>query len=649
LSSERGSIRILYLEDNPLDADLVQSILGSSKFDCLVVRANDRGSFERALSAGGYDLILSDYALPGFDGAGALALAQRVCPDVPFIFVSGSIGEERALETLRSGATDYLLKDRLSRLPSAVSRALEEAADRRRRREAEQQLEAERRRLKIVLETVEAGIIACDAQGQPTLFNRTARDLYGLPADGAPPAEPAAGPFYQPDGKTPLPPEQVPLSRALRGETVRNVELVIAPDGRAHTVLASGQPIVDAEGHNLGAVVLLQDISERKRSEEELRRQREVLHQSEKLASMGTLLASVAHELNNPLSIVVGQAGLLSRVAGPGPLAQRAEKIERAAERCARIVANFLALARQRPPERRRVQLNAVVQEAVELLTYAIRTDSIELCLQLARDLPPLFADAHQLHQVIVNLVTNAQHALRGATPPRCITLATSFRSGRLVLEVADTGAGIPLELQPRVFEPFFTTKAPGEGTGLGLPLCKGIIEEHGGSIELQSGVGCGALFRIVLPVQQAETAPRTAPPAVYAQRAEARSILIVDDEADVAELLAELLRECGHDVDIAKGGLAGFERLAHHGGYDLIITDMKMPDLDGPGLYQQALRLNPELGSRFLFITGDGFSGQTQRFLAEAGAPSLNKPFESQHALSVIDAALARKRRVAL
>jgi C4-dicarboxylate-specific signal transduction histidine kinase len=234
---------------------------------------------------------------------------------------------------------------------------------------------------------------------------------------------------------------------------------------------------------------LRREMAERQQAEAQLRQQQEMLFQHEKLAAMGSLLADVAHELHNPLSIVMMQADLLREELQNGPLTEQAQVITQSAERCARIVRNFLTLARQHPPERRWVDLNHVVHEAVELLAYTLRVDTVEVALQLAPDLPMCAADPHQLHQVVINLITNAHQALREVPPPRRLTFTTCTDPARthIVLEVADTGPGIPPELQGRIFEPFFTTKPSGVGTGLGLPLCRGIVEGHGGTICVQS------------------------------------------------------------------------------------------------------------------------------------------------------------------
>jgi two-component system NtrC family sensor kinase len=373
----------------------------------------------------------------------------------------------------------------------------------------------------------------------------------------------------------------------------------------------------------------LRDISSRKRAEETLQRQQETLYQSEKLAAMGALLAGVAHELNNPLAVVLGQAELLRQQTEGSPLAARAARISRASERCARIVKNFLALARQHPPERQTVRLNPIVREAVELLAYPLRVDDVEVVCNLADDLPPLWADPNQLHQVVVNLLTNARDALHTAPPPRRLTLTTGLDALRqhLMLEVADTGPGIPPELQGRIFEPFYTTKPVGQGTGLGLSLCYGIIQEHGGTLQVESAPGQGARFIIELPAEYpAETHPEPQSQEIRSHDPGKR-ILVVDDEPEVAAILADILAIDGHQVDTAGNGARALACL-QAGAYDLILSDLRMPELDGPGLYRELERSHPTLLRRMLFLTGDTLSPELQAFVEQTGARTVNKPF---------------------
>ncbi|HET9314270.1 MAG TPA: response regulator [Vicinamibacteria bacterium] len=354
------------------------------------------------------------------------------------------------------------------------------------------------------------------------------------------------------------------------------------------------------------------------------------LLQMEKLSAMGQLLAGVAHELNNPLAVISGQTQLLRLSGQVGPMASRLEKIAKAAERSVRIVRNFLALARERPPERTGVDLNTVAREAVELLAYELRTDNVEVLWDLAADLPLLSADPHQLHQVVVNLAANAHQAMLGVRGPHTLRLSTAALADRpwVRLEVADTGGGIPAEHLSRIFEPFFTTKPPGKGTGLGLSLSYSIVQEHEGTIQVQSEPGVGTKFVIELPVGTPPSRPRSEAPAVPATATGGpKRILVVDDERDVAMLLADLLQADGHEVETAANGAVALEMLARR-PYDAILSDTKMPVMDGQGFFSQLERRHPALCRRIAFLTGDVLSADKRTFLAETGAPMLMKPF---------------------
>jgi PAS domain S-box-containing protein len=377
---------------------------------------------------------------------------------------------------------------------------------------------------------------------------------------------------------------------------------------------------------------------ERGQAAEQVQRQQEVLLQQEKLAAMSTMLASVAHELNNPLTSIVLQAELLREDLRDGPLAEPATEITQAAARCERLVRQFLTLARQHPPERTVVALNTLVAETVELLAYPLQVDNVAVHLHLDDQVPPLWGDPHQLQQVLINLLTNAQQALRAAPGAREIICTTQYDPAqhRITLTVADTGPGIPAALHARIFEPFFTTKPPGVGTGLGLPLCRGIVEAHGGVLGVASEVGHGTTFRITLPVG-AVPAPTADPTgAVEGAARLGRTILIVEDEVILATGLARVLRRDGHTVDMAANGRLALAKLDER-AYDLILCDVRMPELDGPTLYRLLERQQPHLCSRVIFLTGDTLEPATQAFLEQSGAPCLTKPFPIAEARRII------------
>ena len=415
-------------------------------------------------------------------------------------------------------------------------------------------------------------------------------------------------------------------------------------DGSWRILEAIGKNMLD---HPMLAGVLInsRDVTERRRIEDELARQRAAHIQSDKLADMGTLLAGVAHELNNPLTVVTGYSSILRETLGDGPFRERLDRIVNAAERCVRIVRNFLALARQHPPERQRVRPNQIVREAVELLAYPLRVDNVEVRLELADDLPTLWADPHQLHQVVVNLITNAHHAMHGSTSPRRLTIRTRFTAAdsRVSLAVGDTGPGIPPEILGRIFEPFFTTKPMGQGTGLGLPLCQGIVEGHGGTLRVDSKPGEGAVVTIELPVVAAPAGDAKEAAVVARALPPGSRILVVDDEPDVAGVLTDLLKAEHEQVETASDGRAALERL-EQAEYDLILCDVRMPGLDGPDLYRSLSLTHPELLSRFVFLTGDTLNPESREFVQQTGAPCLSKPFDFDEVYRVIGRALRNR-----
>jgi signal transduction histidine kinase/CheY-like chemotaxis protein len=368
-------------------------------------------------------------------------------------------------------------------------------------------------------------------------------------------------------------------------------------------------------------------------------RMQEALFQQEKLAALGTLLANVAHELNNPLSVATMQIDILQEEGNSGAWTENLETLRQAVERCQNVVQSFLALARQQTPTRQVVALQAVIDDVLVLLGHALDVDGITVERYLADDLPKLWADPHQLHHVVANLLTNAHHALRQAAPPRRLRLTMAVHADRsqVILEVSDSGPGVPEDVQYRVFEPFFTTKPQGVGTGLGLPLCRNIVEGHGGTIRLASQPGHGTTVSVILPAATSEIRLPEAPPEpsepVQTRRA---TILLINDEPSVQRALRQLLQRSGHDITTATNGREGLAALEGR-SYEVILCDMHMPTLDGPGFYRELEHCHPHLVSRLIFLTGDVLSPEAQAFFAQINRPRLIKPFKAQEVRRVI------------
>lgn len=374
-------------------------------------------------------------------------------------------------------------------------------------------------------------------------------------------------------------------------------------------------------------VSVVRDMTDQMAVEEEMARQRESLHQREKLSALGEVLAGVAHELNNPLSVVVGQALMLKETATQPKNIERARKISEAADRCARIVKTFLAMARQQPAESLPVDINEVVESAMEVTGYSLRSADIDIILKLALDLPPVLGDASQLGQVVTNLLLNAQQALEEVSSRRRVEVSTEFdkQDRRVNITIRDNGPGIPADLKARIFEPLFTTKGEGSGTGIGLALCNRIVEVHGGKIKLDSREGYGARFVIRLP---ASTLTSRAPEDVEEARNSDHPlrVLVIDDEEDVADLLAEILELSGYEV-MAAGSGADALRLIEHEDFDVVLSDVRMPHLDGPALYNILRERKPDLADRLAFVTGDTMSPKARRFLESTDRPYIEKP----------------------
>lgn len=378
----------------------------------------------------------------------------------------------------------------------------------------------------------------------------------------------------------------------------------------------------------VGALV---DLTQTRRAEAEIERQREALHQSEKMAALGSLLAGVSHELNNPLAIVVGQASLLEAGASDPKTVERARRIAAAADRCARIVRTFLAMARRKAPERAPLAIGVAIDATLDLLGYLLRSAGIEVIRDIPPDLPKVMGDVDQLSQVISNLVVNAQQALAGRPSPRRLRVAARFvaQDARVRIEVADSGPGVPPEIRERVFEPFFTTKPEGVGTGVGLSVCRGIVESHDGRISVSVAPEGGALFVVDLPAGSAasiefgeDTGASELPRRVM------RRMLVVDDEPGIAATLAEILQDTGARVDIAHDGRQALA-LIEQQRYDAIFSDLRMPEMDGPALYREIITRHPELARRFAFVTGDTLGGGLTGELASTGVPLVDKPFQ--------------------
>jgi two-component system NtrC family sensor kinase len=551
---------------------------------------------------GTHALELSKPLAPGSHG---LRVETEACCKNGRVFPA----ELTLVETLSSGRRAY----------TAVLRDLSRQA-------IQKELEATRRRLELAVEAANLGIWTFRPAGRTFWFSRRSREMYGLD-DDAPLDERTFRRLMHPDDWERV---ATPINAGFANGSVEVDYRIIRPDGELRWIYALGAPVRDDSGRAEEVIGIHIDITERRRAQEELARSRDALLQSERLAAMGGLLAGVSHELNNPLAAIVGQAEMLEEDGAGTPFEERARKISSAAARCARIVGTFLAMARQREAQRAPIDINEVISSALEITEYSLRTSGIAVRVIYGTRLPPVDGDRDQLHQVLVNLIVNAQQAMeKGETFEKILTVRASVsHSGQVLVDVCDTGPGIAEELQARVFEPFFTTKRQGGGTGIGLSFSQGIVEAHGGRLTVEPSRN-GAHLRIHLPsafeagTVSAPLAPEAPPPPAPSRR----RLLLVEDEPDVADTLRELIEREGFDVTIACNGAEAIVAL-DRGEYQLVVSDLRMPTLGGPELYARLCEVRPDLVRAMAFVTGDTIGDNMSEFLSSCDRPLLEKPF---------------------
>jgi two-component system cell cycle sensor histidine kinase/response regulator CckA len=496
-------MRILHVEDNPIDAELVGALLTAAFPGCSIAVVETRESFIAALVAGAApDLIISDGSLPAFDGFSALDIVREHAPGIPFIFLSGTIGEGRAIATIHAGAYDYVLKDNMARLPTVIRRALGDFALRRRNKDDERRLIE----LAGIIERSTEAIVVTDMEGRITLWNDGAARLYGLHTADA----------LGRRSEEIFPDTELVHVRAAREATLEGGdwqrELSIdTRDGRKIIVDLRMSLVRDDAGRPVARLSIATDITEKKQREEQLLR-------TQRLECLGLLAAGIAHDLNNVLAPVLMSAPLLRVRATAFEDLQVLDHIERSAERGTALVRQILGFVQGVSGGRRLTQVKHLLNDVVHFI-HASFPRSIIVDERVGANLWPIQADPTQVHQILLNLAVNARDAMLpgGGTlllSAKNLVLVESearkidgAKSGDfLVVGVGDTGTGMTPEVLARIWEPFFTTKGAGMGTGLGLSTVRGIAEAHGGFVTVDTRVGRGTTFRVFLPA--AKTTP---------------------------------------------------------------------------------------------------------------------------------------------
>jgi len=668
-------VSILLLEDNDLDAELMTFQLREALPDTITHRVSDRESFEAALAAGDIELIVSDFSLPTFDGLSALKLARIQAPHIPFIIVSGVVGEELAIAALKEGAIDYVMKQRLERLGAAAQRALAEAEGRRERKRIEDALRDSEARFRVMADSAPALIWTTDEKAAVTFANHHFEHIFGI----------APGEMLESGWRRVMHADDVEafsakFRQAMAERTRFEFEVrVYDRDGAIRWLKCDGAPRFDGSQQLLGYTGVNIDITETKTtrdalehmvalrtaelsdSNKRLRQEfnqrvdadnarvvaEDQLRQAQKMEVFGQLTGGVAHDFNNLLTVILGNVETLERrlssmagATGDERIVKALQHAKQGAQRAAALTERLLAFARRQPLRPRQIDPNQLVQGMSELL-FRTLGEQIEIYTDLAPSVWFTRADPHLLENALLNLAVNARDAMiaggrlsittsnaeiaRDGTPP-----FKGIDAGQYVLlSIADTGTGMPPEIIDKVFEPFFTTKDIGSGTGLGLSQVYGFVKQSGGHIDLHSELGQGTRIDIYLPRLEgvdvaAPVQPDTDPSVLIAK---GETILVVEDDEGVRAHSTAILRDLGYDVIEAADGHAALAIIQSAQRISLMFTDVGLPRaMNGRELAEAAHAVRPELP--VLFTSGYAEGPVTRGGRLEAGVELLSKPF---------------------
>jgi PAS domain S-box-containing protein len=623
-------LRILHLEDDPLDRRMVQQAFADQKVEVQFTDVDNEADFIGALSRASFDLILSDKSLGGFDGLTALHYVRAMYPNLPFVFVSGSMGEEMAIETMRSGATDYVLKNRLIRLVPAVMRAIREAEFAAKNREVEEQ----NREQAALLNVSQDAIFMIDVQDHILFWNKTAERLYGWNA--------TAVIGHEAPGLLPTDPvKYLEAKQEVLKKGTWAGELVALNRAGSKLIVESRWTLVrDEAGDPKRILITDTDITEKKAVEARFLR-------SQRMDSIGALAGGIAHDLNNALAPVIMSAELLKDDPDEAVRHKFLDIIHANAQRATGLVKQILSFARGTGGPREPLQLGPLIGEMKKMIQETF-PKSIELSVKIpSKELRIIEADLTEIHQVLLNLCVNARDAMpqggKLTISAENLHIEKGFTvekvaSGPYVkISVADTGTGIPVDVLPRIFEPFFTTKEGDKGTGLGLATVCGIVKHHGGFMDVQTEVGKGTEFRVYLPALVSAAAAevplkKEEPPAGHGEL-----ILLIDDEETLLELTKTMLESSGYRVVTAQNGVQGIAQFQQRrNDIRLVVTDTDMPKLDGIGAIRAIKTLSPDIP--VIVASGSVRNPASFAGIDSTRLKNLSKPYSIGQLLVAID-----------
>jgi two-component system, cell cycle sensor histidine kinase and response regulator CckA len=620
-------LRVLIVEDCEDDALLLVRYLQRGGYDPTWVRVDTAAAMRSALDEQTWDIVISDYRMPCFSAFAALNMLKEMRFDLPFIIVSGAIGEETAAGAMKAGAHDYIMKDNVKRLIPAIERELREAEVRRERARAERALRESEGRYRSLVENLHMGVTLIDRDHTIVMTNAARCRTAGFPA-----AELIGRRCYDALEKNASVCPNCPSVRAMAtGEPAETEREILGSDGVVRTARIRAFAVIGADGAVTGCIEVLEDVTERKQMEHQLR-------QAAQLEAIGRLAGGVAHDFNNLLTAILGYSNmLLQQLPEESLYRDKVLQIGYAAEHAAGLTRQLLAFSRRQERDSKILELNTVVIGFEKILRRLVGED-IELWSSYDPALVPVRADAGQIGQILLNLVVNARDAMPngGRLTIRTENVARDDPSANLtsatprpyvMLSVEDTGVGMDEDTQSRVFDPFFTTKAEGKGTGLGLSTVNRIVREHAGYITVKSTPGRGTSFGIYLPgvEEHAETAPEPAVPRPLSRGSE--TLLVVEDEGIVRRVACEVLELLGYRVlDAANAADALSISRSYKGPLDLLVTDVVMPGMGGERLFRRLSQERQE--TRVLFVSGYSEQSFVSRGILAPGSNFLAKPF---------------------
>jgi two-component system cell cycle sensor histidine kinase/response regulator CckA len=626
-------VRVLIVEDSEDDVQLLLRQLRRGGFDPQWTRVDSPEGLASALAGQAWDVVICDYSMPHLDAPRALEIVQGSGRDIPFIIVSGKIGEDTAVAAMKAGAHDYVMKDRLDRLPAAVEREVREAAVRRDHERARAALRESEERYRAIVDQAADGIFIMDLEGRILEVNDAFARSHGYTTGEL--REIGLGGIDVDAASTPD-----RMRRVLAGERLTfEVEHWRKDMSRIHLEVTAS--LAEFAGKHC-IMAFHRDITERKQLEVNRRQLEEQLRASQKMEAIGILAGGIAHDFNNLLSVILSYTGIvLNAVREEDPLRNDLVEVKKSAERAAALTQQLLAFGRKQVLQPVPLSFNMVAEGCARMLLRILGED-IDFRMALAPDLGVALADPGQMEQVLMNLVLNARDAMpRGGK----LTIETSnaeldeeyaaqhlgVKPGPYVmLAVTDTGCGMGPKILERVFEPFFTTKEKGKGTGLGLPMVYGIVKQSEGQISVHSEPGKGASFKIYLPRDlsaRAREPTRTAP--VSTRTAGTETILVVEDEEALLRVAKRGLGQAGYTVLTAGDGEEALRiAAAHPGTIHLLATDVIMPRMGGNALATELSKSRP--GLKILYMSGYTDDAILHHGVLEPGTHFLAKPITS-------------------